>query len=245
MSAATIAGGVNSLDASGCGSRLWRSITEDAPRQQRLATQSVGPTVALDHRPVGQFGDGAFRRRRPRRTASRCRWRTASISGALRPPSARKTPRNASSVGATADEARPVAGGERRRLVEKEQLGVTVAPDDDECRPRNAHKQEIHCRDAQRRWPSVWSRAMEAAAAIAHQGRRARRPRQARRKDGPAVLQRRRKRSLGTKAAKGATRAAYRRGTRRARRSPMRRPRRRARRRRCENWRRRRNLTSR
>ena len=53
-------------------------------------------------------------------------------------------------------ETRPMAGGERRDLVEEEQLRV-VAPHTLRWRPLNFSTQQIHCRDAQRREPSVLS----------------------------------------------------------------------------------------
>ena len=53
-------------------------------------------------------------------------------------------------------EARPVAGRERGRLVEEEQLGI-AAPQTSRWRPLNSSRQQIHCRDAQRRAPSVRS----------------------------------------------------------------------------------------
>ena len=71
-------------------------------------------------------------------------------------------------VGAAADEARPVAGGERRRLVEKEQLGVAVAPD-----AAMAALERADAGDPLPRRPAATAErlvgAMEAPAAVAHQ----------------------------------------------------------------------------
>ena len=153
--------------AGACGRRSPRASSAAASR--RAPRRRPPPARQTRHRADRRSAAGAdaWRGRRSRSACSR-----RSISAARgRAPRRRRLPAFGERlrVLAPAFEARPVAGRERGRLVEEEQFGVALAPDLAMTVVEIRARQQIHCRDTQRRRVSVRSSRVDAPAAVAHE----------------------------------------------------------------------------